>query len=157
MDQGDIMLRLLASAILCVATPVVAEQYIAHATLPYQGPVAYADKTLQTVFYAESDGHHVSAIGFDGKVLWTRDLYADTEKAVKGTSKGNPAGESEVERIFREERSRRKIVSINRGTAPNPSAKSGDRNKLYLSIAFSSADFCIIDAATGNPVLWGRD
>jgi hypothetical protein len=151
------MLRLLAFAILCVATPVAAEQYIAHATLPYQGPVAYADKTLQTVFYAESDGHHVSAIGFDGRVLCTRDLYADTEKALKGASKGNPAGESEVERIFREERSRRKIVSINRGTAPNPSAKSGDRNKLFLSIAFSSADSCIIDAATGNPVLWGRD
>jgi hypothetical protein len=151
------MLRLLALAILCAAPPVVAEPYIAHATLPYQGPVAYADKTLQTIFYAESDGHHVSAIGFDGKVLWTRDLYAETEKAVRGASKDNPAGDSEVERIFREERSRRKIVSINRGTAPNPSAKSGDRNKLYLSIDFSSADFCIIDAATGNPVLWGRD
>jgi hypothetical protein len=151
------MLRVLALAILCVAAPVAAAQYIAHGTLPYHGPVAYADKTVQTVFYAESDGHHVSAIGFDGKVLWTRDLYAETEKVMKAMSKGNAAGESEVERLFREERSRRKIVSLNRGSAPNPSAKGTDENKLYLAVAFSSADFCIIDAATGTPVLWGRD
>ena len=151
------MLRILALAILCVAAPVAAEQYIAHGSFPYHGPVAYADKSLQTVFYAESDGHHVSAIGFDGKVLWTRDLYEETEKVVKAMSKGNPAGESEVERLFREQRSHRKIVSLNRGTAPNSMTKSTDGNKPYLSVAFSSADFCVIDATTGTPVLWGRD
>jgi len=151
------MLRPLVLAVICVAAPVAAAQYIAHGSFPYRGPVAYADKGAQTVFYAESDGHHVSAIGFDGKVLWTRDLYEETEKVVKAMSKGNSAGESEVERLFREERNRRKIVSLSRGTAPHPSAKTVDGDKLYLSVVFSSADFCVVDATTGTPVLWGRD
>jgi hypothetical protein len=130
---------------------------ISHFTLEYNGPVAYSDRAAQTVFYAESDGHHLSAIGFDGKVFWTRDLYADTEKVLKELSKRNPPGDSGLERMLQEERSRRKIVSINRAAEPNTSPKGDDRKNKYLSIAFSSADFGIIDAATGNIVQWGRD
>jgi hypothetical protein len=52
---------------------------IAHATLPYRGPVAYSDKRLQRVFYVESDGLHLSCIGFDGKVMWTRVPFVDAK------------------------------------------------------------------------------
>jgi hypothetical protein len=130
---------------------------ISHFTLEYRGPVAYSDRAAQTVFYAESDGHHLSAIGFDGKVLWNRDLYADTEKVLKELSKHNPPGDSGLERMLQEERIRRKIVSINRAADPSPSPKNDDRKKVFLSIAFSSADFGIIDASTGSLVQWGRD
>ena len=52
-------------------------RYVAHATDPYRGPVAYSDKKLQRVFYVESDGQHLSCIGFDGKVMWTRVPFVD--------------------------------------------------------------------------------
>jgi hypothetical protein len=130
---------------------------ISHFSLEYRGPVAYSEPTTQTIFYAESDGHHLSAITFDGKVLWTRDLYADTEKVLKELSKHDAPGNSPLDQMLQEERTRRKIVSIRRGVAPNGSAKRTDQKTAYLSIAFSSADFGIIDASTGNLVLWGRD
>jgi len=133
------------------------QPHISHFTLEYHGPVAYSDQASQTIFYAESDGHHISAIGFDGTVLWTRDLYADTEKVLKSLSKHDPLADSDLGRMLQEERGRRKIVSINRSVGLGASPKSDDRNKAYLSIAFSSADFGIIDASTGSIVLWGRD
>lgn len=42
-------------------------------TLPY----AYRDADSGIVFYVESDGRHVSAISPDGKLLWSRDPFAD--------------------------------------------------------------------------------
>ena len=48
---------------------LAAEPFVARATEPYRGPVAYVDKKLQLVVYAETDGKHLSAIDFDGRVL----------------------------------------------------------------------------------------
>src|SRR6516165_3381611 len=72
------MRRMLGVAFLLVlASPVAAEQYVAHETVPYRGPTAYVDKKLGVVIYAESDGKHLSAIDLEGRVLWTRSPFSD--------------------------------------------------------------------------------
>jgi hypothetical protein len=45
---------------------------------PISLPYAYKDTETGTVFYVESDGRHVSAISPEGKILWSRDPFADT-------------------------------------------------------------------------------
>lgn len=45
--------------------------------LPLIKPFAYVDPTTRIVIYVESDGRHLSAIGPDGTVLWTRNPYVD--------------------------------------------------------------------------------
>jgi hypothetical protein len=72
------MLRVVVAILLCCSsTAVGAEPFIAHATEPYRGPVAYVDKASRLVLYAETDGKHLSAIDFEGRVLWTRSPFTD--------------------------------------------------------------------------------
>jgi len=73
------IIGVIAAALAVAGSTGDTEQYIAHATLPYRGPVAYSDKRLQRVFYVESDGLHLSCIGFDGKVMWTRVPFVDAK------------------------------------------------------------------------------
>jgi len=40
-------------------------------------PHTYKDADTGIVFYVESDGRHVTAISPDGKILWSRDPFAD--------------------------------------------------------------------------------
>jgi hypothetical protein len=146
-------MTLVLAVVLLGVSPAASPQQrsISHFSLEYRGPVALSDRATQTLFYAESDGRHLVAIQFSGKVLWTRDLYADTAKAMSrvGTSdSSNPLG-----RMLDEERQNRKIVAI-RGADP---PQGLDGKKKYLSIAFSSADFLIVDASTGNGLIVGRD
>lgn len=42
---------------------------------PFKGPQAYAPKEKRMLLYVESDGVHLSAITFSGKVLWTEDPH----------------------------------------------------------------------------------
>jgi len=65
------MFRILSVALVCAQPTSVNEPYRS------RGPVAYVDKKLQVVVYAETDGRHVSAINFDGRVLWTRNPFVD--------------------------------------------------------------------------------
>src|SRR5689334_19888463 len=51
--------------------------YVGHYTYAFPGPQAYRDPSVPVVYYVESDGRHVSAIGLDGKVLWNRDPFED--------------------------------------------------------------------------------
>jgi hypothetical protein len=119
-----------------------------HSALEYRGPAAYADRATETLFYVESDGRHVGAIRFDGTVLWTHDLYSDV-KRVAWTSE--PSGDvAELDRIIHGEIKDRKIVSITRA-APR------DRDKVYLLITFTSGDFGVVDATSGEFVSMGRD
>ena len=119
-----------------------------HDALEYRGPAAYADRATETLFYVESDGRHVSAVRFDGHVLWTRDLYSDV-KRVAWTSEASD-DVTELDRIIHGDIKDRKIVSVTRA-APR------DRAKVYLLITFTSADFGVIDATSGELVSLGRD
>lgn len=40
-------------------------------------PLAFQDSVTGNIIYVESDGRHVSAISPGGKILWTRDPFAD--------------------------------------------------------------------------------
>jgi len=51
-------------------------QYVTHAAWPFPGPQAYKDVGTEITVYVESDGHHVSAIDKNGKLLWTKDLQS---------------------------------------------------------------------------------
>jgi hypothetical protein len=40
-------------------------------------PLSFKDRSTSTVFYVESDGRHLAAIGSDGKLLWVRNPFED--------------------------------------------------------------------------------
>jgi hypothetical protein len=114
----------------------------------YRGPVAHPDRATETLFYVESDGRHVSAVRFDGHVLWTRDLYSDAQRVL--WSREQSDDEAELDRLFRGDVRDRKIVSIE-------PAEPQDQGKVCLSITFTSGDFGVIDATSGRFVWLGRD
>ena len=120
----------------------------AHSGFVYRGPVAHADRATETLFYVESDGRHVSAVRFDGNVLWTRDLYSDVKRVV--WSREESDDEAELDRLFRGDVRDRKIVSIER-------AQAHGQAKVCLSITFTSGDFGVIDATSGTFIWLGRD
>jgi hypothetical protein len=97
----------------------------------------------------ESDGHHVSAVRFDGTVLWTRDLYGDVKRVLWDREHSSDL-EADLDQLLRGAVQDRKITSIAR-------ADSSDPSKLHLSITFSSADFGVADGATGTFLWLGRD
>lgn len=102
-------------------------QFVAHATDPYRGPVAYSDKKLQRLFYVESDGQHLSCISFDGKVMWTRVPFVDARL-----------------KPYRMERPR--IVSIGQ-----PLPWMLDKTKgTFVLINFESTQFGIVDVDSGG-------
>jgi hypothetical protein len=88
-------------------------------------PVAYWDRGSETTFYVESDAHHLSAVRFDGIVLWTRDLYSDAKGVL--WKRELPPDEAELDRLLRGDVKDRKIVSVSRADGP-------DRHKIYLGI-----------------------
>lgn len=133
------MSRVLTLMVLSVVTVAEPQPYVAHATLEYRGPVAYSDRMTETLFYVESDGRHVSAIRFDGQILWTRDPYAEV---------GLERSPYRVKD--------RKIVSIGRSDV-SWLPKKFDRKRLYLSIAFNSTDFGVVDSASGVFTYLGRN
>jgi hypothetical protein len=104
----------------------------------FRGPIAYADAALKTVFYVESDGRHVSAIGFDGKVLWTRDPFADAK--LEAYRVADP-----------------RIVRIGRSDGLGPSAWKPDAQATYIGITFNSTQFGILNTKTGEFTDGGRD
>ena len=129
----------LGATLLMMVAATEPQPYAGHFTLDYRGPLTYADRATETLFYVESDGRHISAIRFDGKVVWTRDPYADAE----------------LDRAPYRVKDR-KIVSIGRAE-PARLPKGFDRRKVYLSIAFNSTDFGVVDASNGNFTYFGRD
>lgn len=128
------MLRMLAVAILCVTSSAQAKPRIAHATLPYHGPVAYVDRKLQVAFYAETDGQHLSAIAFDGRVLWTRTPFLDAK--LEPYRMANP-----------------RIVWIG---APLPWMIKGAKGS-FVAITFESTQFGLVDLKSGDFTFLGQD
>jgi len=104
----------------------------------FKGPIAYADPKLKTVFYVESDGRHVSAISFDGQILWTRNPFVD--------AKLEPYRVAEP-----------KIVRIGPSGGLGPSGWKPDPKGTYISVTFNSTQFGIINTANGDFADGGRD
>lgn len=69
------------------------------------------------------------------------------------SSLGSSDTSNPLARILDERMKNRKIVAI---AAAEPGERL-DRKRKYLSIAFSSGDFLLVDASTGIGVRGGRD
>jgi hypothetical protein len=130
-------LRTLGLGLLCLlATRVSAEPYVAHETVPYQGPVAYVDKKLGIVVYAESDGKHLSAIDFEGRVMWTRSPFSDAHL------KPYRVAEPRIVHIY----------------APLPWMLEGARKKdAFVALEFESTQFGVVDLKSGKFFSLGQD
>lgn len=131
------MLRILVVALLCaLPTAVFAEQYVGHATLAYRGPVAYVDKKLHLVVYAETDGKHLSAIDSEGHVLWTSAPFSDAHL------KPYRIAEPRIVQIY----------------APLPWMLEGAKEKsAFVALAFESTQFGVVDLKSGKFFFLGQD
>ena len=136
-SMGTTMFRILGVSFLCaLTTPVSAEPYVAHATVPYRGPVAYVDKKAHLVVYAESDGKHLSAIDFEGRVLWTRSPFADAHLKPYRVAEPRIAG------IY----------------APLPWMLAGAKGKdAFVALEFESTQFGLVDLKSGKFFSLGQD
>ena len=131
------MRRMLGVAFLLVlASPVAAEQYVAHETVPYRGPTAYVDKKLGVVIYAESDGKHLSAIDLEGRVLWTRSPFSDAHL------KPYRVAEPRIVHVY----------------APLPWMLEGaKKTDAFVALEFESTQFGVVDLGSGKFFSLGQD
>jgi hypothetical protein len=129
-------MRLAILAAVIALTPRAEGQYVNRA-LSFRGPIAYADKTLKTVFYVESDGRHLSAIAFDGRILWTRNPFVDAK--LKPYRSDEP-----------------KIVGIGPSQALGL-RRSPDPKATFIGIEFDSTQFGIVDSKNGDFFFMGQD
>jgi hypothetical protein len=97
-------------------------------------PVAYADAALKTVFYVESDGRHLSAITFEGKILWTRNPFVD--------AKLEPYRYPEP-----------RIIAV----GPSQGLVKPDPKVTFIAIRFNSSQFGVVDTRTGDFTFLGQD
>ena len=100
----------------------------------FGGPLTYKDPRTNVVYYVESDGRHVIAIRDDGAILWNRNPFDDA--GLEPYRVDNP-----------------KIVRI---CAPSEWSIR-DREGHYISIAFDSSQFGIINTETGDYIFCGQD
>jgi hypothetical protein len=130
------MLRSLAAlaALFISGSP---DGYLGHSAVPHRGPMAYADRATETLFYVESDGRHLSAIAFSGKVLWTRNPFVEAH--LKPYRVKNP-----------------QIVFIGRAD-PSSLPDGYDKKALFIGISFESTQFGVVDAAKGDFTFQGQD
>ncbi|NML04472.1 hypothetical protein [Sphingomonas sp. G-3-2-10] len=124
----------IAVAAAAFAQPAMA-QYIGHATLPTpHTPQSYRDPDSGLIFYVERDGRGVAAIGADGQVAWVADPFVDARM--------------EPYRLERPV-----IVSIGKPLE----WMIRDRKGRFVSIAFNSTQFGILDIADGKFIFLGQD
>jgi hypothetical protein len=131
------MRRILTVALLCLMSrSLAAEPFVARATEPYRGPVAYVDKKLQLVVYAETDGKHLSAIDFDGRVLWTRSPFVDAHL------KPYRVAEPRIIHVY----------------SPLPWMLEGAKKGMaFAAVEFESTQFGLVDLKSGQFFSLGQD
>jgi hypothetical protein len=98
-------------------------------------PRSYKDPRTTIIFYVESDGRHLAAIGPDGTLLWIRNPFKDRH--------GCPY------------RTPRPVITLMEATdsAQHTSAIEywhGDKNHHFIFIQFDSSQFGVIDQVTGD-------
>ena len=100
-------------------------------------PGTYKDTDSGIIFYLESDGRHISAIGSDGKLLWRRDPFADSHLEFYRTH--DP-----------------KIVYV--GKATERSEKYYEKQgKKVIGIGFNSSQAGSLDLKTGDFFFEGQN
>jgi hypothetical protein len=122
--------------ILSIAGSTQGEQYV-NGYRPFRGPIAYTEGVTKTILYVETDGRHLSAISFDGRVLWTRDPFADAH--LKPYRVDNP-----------------RITSIYK-PVPWMLGSRRDPKRYFVAIGFDSAQTGVVDVSTGAFSFVGQD
>ena len=137
-------MKILTSALLLFAVLAPASDtnqattYIAHYLEPFHGPQAYKDAGSGVIFYVESDGRHVAAIGPDGKVLWNRDPFSDARLEFYRTK--TP-----------------RIVYIGKTSPRNEAYWATNGIPKVIGIAYNSSQFGELDVRTGDFKFHGQD
>jgi len=105
-------------------------------------PLTYRDAATGTLFYVESDGQHLSAIGKDGKLIWTKSwnmcpYHADVPH----------------------------IISMNYAPQPKPGDYAAAimrkwswlTNSPVIAVYFDSTQFGLVNQRTGDFFLEGQN
>jgi hypothetical protein len=98
-------------------------------------PLSFRDPNTSTVFYVESDGRHLAAIGSDGKILWIRNPFEDRHLCPYRTPWPTIVHIESTE-------SNKHMAAI--------SNWHGDKNHGLLSVQFSGSQFGVVDQVTGD-------
>ena len=137
-------MKILASALLLFAVVAMASDtnqtttYIAHYLEPFHGPQAYKDADSGVIFYVESDGRHISAIGSDGRILWHRGPFADAHLEFYRTT--TP-----------------RIIYIGKSSPRAEAYWATNGIPKVVGITYNSSQFGEIDAKTGDFKFGGQD
>jgi hypothetical protein len=100
-------------------------------------PRTYKDVRTDILFYVESDGQHLAALGADGKVLWVRNPFVNRDMC--------PYRVLNPHIVFLKAADPREADSLSK--IPQMHI---DRRDKFLSIGFDSSQFGIVDEKTGD-------
>jgi hypothetical protein len=137
------MKTLLLTFSLCVLTAFAGETnklttYIGRFEQPFPGPQSYRDADSGIIFYVESDGRHVAAIGQDGKLLWHRDPFADARLEYYRTRQP-------------------RIVRLGQPQKWMVEAMTGKGSGKFVCISYNSSQAGVLDMKTGDFTFMGQD
>jgi hypothetical protein len=118
-------------SILCLGATQERSTYSGKYLTDFPGPQVYKDPTSGTLIYVETDGRHVAAISFAGKLLWNRDPFTDAHLPLYRTEKPQ-------------------IVYI----GPDP---AGGEPGKFVAIAFNSSQFGVMRISNGEFRFRGQD
>jgi hypothetical protein len=138
--QFIIILAMLAMGILSPTREVQAQTHNAVSTPPQSA--SYRDPASGTIFYVESDRHHVVALDKDGKVLWGRQPATDGNLPPYSAKhpRSNPA-----------------IVWIG-ALRENESARLKNTGSgKFIGIRFNSRQGGVLDMKNSDFTFWGQD
>jgi len=98
--------------------------------------MAYRDARTDISFYVESDGRHLVAIGSNGKLLWVRNPFEDAKMCPYRSPR--PVIDSV------------KAVDISPEYAQELKRRGANPSHRFISIAFDSSQFGLVDQTTGD-------
>jgi hypothetical protein len=111
--------------------------------LPINLPHTFKDPDSGIVYYVESDGRHVTAINPEGKILWSRDPFADAKLDFYRTKTPRIVSIGRLEN----DKSHNWIRKV--------MASKGTTN--FICITFNSTQFGCLDVENGHFILLGQD
>jgi hypothetical protein len=110
---------------------------------PTVKPMVLRDDTSGVLFYFESDGQHITAIGRDGRILWHRNPVE--EAGLKGIAKDGKA-------IW---------PAIHYAGPPQDwmikAMQAQGKTGAYIAISLNTKDFGLVDRQNGAFTFMGRD
>jgi hypothetical protein len=110
-------------------------------------PLTYRDPETKVLFYVESDGRHLAAIGPDGKLLWVRNPFED--KGLCPYRSARPVIRSIEPYDIPADNAKRIAEDMKR--------RGADPSHRFIWIEFDSSQFGEVDQTTGDFLYEGRN